>query len=265
MTQRRTKANEIAMQKAAARQRSTLTRGSFLQAQGPGVVEVALPMLGHTAMMRRVDVLALVRSGSVSEPIQARVTELVKNAGVTDEMVSPAAIDETIEMAAALTRSCIVVPPAAYLEGSIDAAQISHAQARELKPLFVGPDEEPDADQVVLDWITPEEDDDPEVDVDAELARGRLHYRDLTHVATCAYLYGPGGLGRVFRGQGEALATVEPVADGQGPAKPADGDRLPVGGARPRRGGGGAGSARPGRVRGGARPAARGKQGAHVE
>lgn len=219
---------------AAARARTTLTRGVFLSSQGPGVIAVGLPMLGTTALMRRVDLLQLAKTDEWPEPLTAALSSLLRKTSATVDAVKPDDAEATIRMAGAIAKACIVVPPPEYLSGAVKvhpsgAVDIDAASARRLKPLFV--DEDPDEDQVILDVVSPDEADAEHFDWDGAVAHGRMHYRDLMEIATIAYFYGPGGLGRLFRGPDQALEAVADVAKDEARAKRAARDRLPVGGA----------------------------------
>lgn len=171
-----------------------LNREAFLRSQGPPVVEIVLPMMGLTALMRRVDLFAMAKSGIWPTPITNMLLKSIRKGGVDDEMLDETNLTDTLDTAAAITKMAIVVPPPEYLEGKIELADID---ADSLKPFFV--DSDPDEDQVILDWVTPDEDASDEVDTEAEMAHGRLHWRDVAQVLTFAYMYGPGGLGKIFR------------------------------------------------------------------
>lgn len=175
-----------------SRRDMVLGRDTFLRSQGPKVVEVTLPMLGLTALMRRVDMLALAQSGEFPQPITGRLLTAIRQGGVTTESLDDDNIVDTMKTAEAVARACIIVPPDEYLDGTIGVDEIDPTN---LLPLFVEPGVEPLPGQVALDYVSPDEDpsgDNPEA--------GRLHWRDLAQILSYAYLYGGGGLGRTFRG-----------------------------------------------------------------
>lgn len=303
--QKRSKSpGEAALARAFAEQRRTvLTRDTFLKSQGPPAIPLVLPNLDLVVLMRRVDLFELARQGGEHWPLRSAVLGMIRDGGLTDPMLAGDRLAETLDIAAAVARATIVVPPAEFIlaleaddaayEADLEAWQeefgspwqdeimvalAAKDQARvakilerlpsrrsehvdevlptlevaTLKPLFVDLGEEPDDDQVVLRWVAPDADPDDE---DLALASGAMHWADLIVILRAAHRYGPGALGRRFRGDEPATPALAPLLDlagGGTPAERADGAPVPVGGDGPGRGRGGARRARQGRVREGA-------------
>lgn len=186
------------------------TRANLLTGQGPVVVELPrLPMAGLQLLMRRVDLLSLAASGRWPQPISARVAKIVAE-GVGGQAGRAVQSDDAAadlvrlqEAAAAIARASIIVPPDEFLDGEIDAEDITREMCR---PLFVTPGEAPDGDQLIL--VPTIGDGGIEGDV------CYLHPTDLNQLATLAYLFGAGAL-RFFRlaGGGVPGAAVEPVGE----------------------------------------------------
>ncbi|MCB9177232.1 MAG: hypothetical protein H6648_08735 [Caldilineae bacterium] len=189
--------------KADQRQRQMLRKGEFLRSQGAPVVLTQLPFNGLTVMIRRVDLVVLASSGSWPEPISSRVAQMVRLTPGAEEHYATAELErQSLAACAAVAKACVVVPPEAFMAGEIDEAQID---LRTLKPFFV--DEDPDEDQVILRVL------EGELLPAGEAAdAGALHHRDLVHIMTTAYLLGPGGLGKFFRGQDSAVAQLADLA-----------------------------------------------------
>lgn len=223
-TSRTSKVAAAAAKERAAKveaRKGTLSRDVFLRSQGPKVVEIHLPVWDCPVLMKRVDLLQLARTGRYSEPITAAVIGIIQHGGLslTDRAgnVLYNALDAehimgTLDASAAVAMACIVVPPAEYLSGEIAAGDID---PRTCKPLFVAPGEDPDDDQVVLDWITPAEQEAEGYDEAAELAHGRMHPKDLAHIFAEAHRLGPGALGATFRKAANAVEALDNVADVQ--------------------------------------------------
>jgi len=233
--------SEAALREAFAKpKRTILTRDVFLKSQGPRVVEIDLPNMGATVLMRRIDLLELARRGGDHWPLRSAVLKMIQTGGLTNDLTEGEALAETLDIAAAVALACIVVPPAAYLEAAADdhlaeadaraarEAALLNVKASELRPFFVAAGEEPDEDQVVLRWAAP----DAEVDGSSEEAPDRLrddgpgdagyiHWADLIVILRMAHLFGPGALGRRFRGEApeaDALAALLALAGAGGPA-----------------------------------------------
>ena len=163
MAKKRAKNSKAALERAERRQQTMLTRGNFLRSQGNRVVPIELPMIGLTALMKRVDLLSLVRSGSWPEPISARVADMLRDGpydkgekrevvtvNQAGEVVSTKKVEDhglfeadelprTMEASIAIAKACIVVPPKEFQDGRVDVEQL---QPRDCKPFFA--DEDPD-------------------------------------------------------------------------------------------------------------------------
>lgn len=228
-----------ALQAAFAQpKRSVLTRDVFLKSQGPKVVEIDLPNMGTMALMRRVDLLELARRGGEHWPLRSVVLKMIQKGGVDGDMTEGEALAETLDIAAAVALATIVVPPAEYLAAS-SAEYVSEADARAareaalltvrpsaLRPFFVADGEEPDDDQVVLRWFVPDESGEP-ADLDTlalmegqdDGGAGWVHWADLIVILRMAHQFGPGALGRRFRGEepeADALAALLALAGSRG-------------------------------------------------
>lgn len=219
--------------------RTVLTRDIFLRSQGPKVVEIDLPNMGCTALMRRIDLLELARRGGEHWPLRSAVLKMIQKGGMDSELTEGEALAETLDIAAAVALATIVLPPAEYLaaiEGEYpteaDAraareAALLHVRASELRPFFVADGEEPSDDQVVLRWFVPDESGEPAgADAAALLdgedvdGAGYIHWADLIVILRMAHQFGPGALGRRFRGEGpeaDALAALLALAGTGGP------------------------------------------------
>lgn len=217
--------------------RAVLTRDTFLRSQGPSVVEIDLPNMGCTALMRRLDLLELARRGGEHWPLRSAVLKMIQKGGLDDEATTGEALAETLDVAAAVALTAIVAPPAAYLEAAAAEYQ-TEAEAKEareaslqglragsLKPFFVAEGEEPGEGQVVLRWFVPTEDDEPAEGSEAEPAEdagdaGHIHWADLIVILRMAHQFGPGALGRRFRREepeADALAALLALAGAGGP------------------------------------------------
>lgn len=224
-----------ALQEAFARpHRTVLTRDVFLKSQGPKVVEIDLPNMGTTALMRRVDLLELARRGGEHWPLRSAVLKMIQRGGVDGDMTEGEALAETLDIAAAVALATIVVPPAEYL-AACSGENGSEADARaareaallairpsSLKPFFVAVGEEPDDDQVVLRWFVPDESGEPADSDTQALMEGQddsdagwVHWADLIVILRMAHQFGPGALGRRFRGEqpeADAMAALLALA-----------------------------------------------------
>lgn len=210
--------------------RTVLTRDVFLLSQGPKVVEISLPNMGCTALMRRIDLLELARRGGEHWPLRSSVLKMIQKGGLPDDLTTGEALAETLDVAAAVALATIVVPPTEYLDavGKDHASDADAQAAREaallkvrssdLRPFFVAEGEEPEEDQAVLRWFVPNEAGEPE---DAEVAalveggEGYIHWADLIVILKMAHRFGPGALGRRFRGEepeADALAALLALA-----------------------------------------------------
>lgn len=222
-----------ALQEAFLKPRRTiLTRDVFLRSQGPKVVEIELPNMGAFALMRRVDLLELARRGGDHWPLRSAVLRMIQKGGIQPEMTEGEALAETLDIAAAVALATIVVPPAEYTAAASadygteeeataarEAALLS-VRAADLRPFFVAEGQEPDDDQAVLRWFSP----DAEPEQEDEPTRGEplddsgwMHWADLIVVLRMAHRFGPGALGRRFRGdepEADALAALLELASG---------------------------------------------------
>lgn len=108
-----TKRASGAVQKnAAGQQRESLfaSRSRLLARIGPPVFEAAAPKAGAVFLMRRYDLMALVRRGHWPKPITSQVSKLVM-----EGVKTPSAGDETdrfTDMCHALVVASAIVPPA---------------------------------------------------------------------------------------------------------------------------------------------------------
>lgn len=227
-----------ALQEAFARpKRAVLTRDTFLRSQGPCVVEIDLPNMGCMALMRRLDLLEMARRGGEHWPLRSAVLKMIQKGGVGDDLTAGEALAETLDIAAAVALAAIVAPPQAYLDAAA-AEYPTEAEAKEareaslrtlragdLRPFFVAEGEEPGEGQAVLRWFVPNEAGEPE---DAEIAalvegsegEGYIHWADLIVILRMAHKFGPGALGRRFRGEApeaDALAALLALASTGGP------------------------------------------------
>jgi hypothetical protein len=228
-----------ALQEAFLKPRRTvLTRDVFLRSQGPKVVEIDLPNMGATVLMRRIDLLELARRGGEHWPLRSAVLKMIQAGGLTNDLTEGEALADTLDIAAAVALACIVVPPAAYLEAAAgdhlaeaDAlaareAALLGVKASELRPFFVAEGEEPDEDQVVLRWADPDAEGDGSSEEGPDLLRddepgdaGYVHWADLIVILRMAHQFGPGALGRRFRGEApeaDALAALLALAGAGG-------------------------------------------------
>ncbi len=243
---------EIALARSfAAQRRAILTRDVFLRSQGPGVVEVDLPNLGATVLMRRVSLLDLARRGADYYPFRSAVLGMVQEGRLTDAQTEGDGLEATLDLAARVALDTIVVPPPEYIEAAaaddaeheallapwqaeIEAAVAAGDQARiqslvlsrperptthtaaalaaldpdTLTAFFVEEGEEPGPDQVVLSWALP--DDDGRITGEPGRADG-IHPADLIVILREAHRYGPGAMGRRFRGDIDPAAALAPV------------------------------------------------------
>ncbi len=212
--------------------RTVLTRDVFLKSQGPKVVEIDLPNMGCTALMRRIDLLELARRGGEHWPLRGAVLKMIQKGGLDSEHTEGEALAETLDIAAAVALATIVVAPAEYLASSsgehpteADAraareAALLHVRACELRPFFVAEGEEPSEDQAILRWFVPDESGEPAgadaaVLLEGDDDGGYIHWADLIVILRMAHQFGPGALGRRFRGeepQADALAALLALA-----------------------------------------------------
>lgn len=228
--------------RAAARQyRTTLTRDTFLRSQGPAVIEVELPNIGSRALMRRIDLLELAKRGGEHWPFRLQVLSMIQTGKISNEMMVAEGLAKSLELAEAVALACIVVPPPEYIaaadeeheteeqEREAREAVLASLKPSDLRPLFVAQGEEPDEDQVVLRWFSPDDEDaaGPEnADLSAvgfplESAEeaGYMHWADLIAILRAAHRNGPGALGRRFRGEPPAedpLGALLELASRQG-------------------------------------------------
>lgn len=224
-----------ALQEAFMKPRRTvLTRDVFLRSQGPKVIEIELANMGAFALMRRIDLLELARRGGEHWPLRGAVLRMIQKGGIQSEMTEGEAMADTLDIAAAVAMATIVVPPAEYVaaasaeyDSELEAAAAREAALQsiresDLKPFFVAEGEEPDEDQAVLRWFAPDafgEDagagEMPVTGV-AEDA-GWVHWADLIVILRMAHQFGPGALGRRFRGdepEADALDALLSLASG---------------------------------------------------
>ncbi len=256
---------EIALARSfAAQRRAILTRDVFLRSQGPGVVEVDLPNLGATVLMRRVSLLDLARRGADYYPFRSAVLGMIQEGRLTDAQTEGDGLEATLDLAARVALDTIVVPPPEYIEAAAaddaeheallapwqaefeeavaagDQARIqalvlsrperptTHTAAAlaaldpdTLTAFFVEEGEEPGPGQVVLSWSLP--DDDGRLrELDGVSRADGLHAADLIVILREAHRYGPGAMGRRFRGDidpAQALAPVLHAPNGRAKAK----------------------------------------------
>lgn len=110
---------EDALARAFAEQRRTvLTRDVFLKSKGPPVVEVELPNLGATVLMRRVDLLGLARRGADYAPFRSQVYSIIREGGLKDPHMEGDGLADTLDLAERVALDTIVVPPADYIEAA---------------------------------------------------------------------------------------------------------------------------------------------------
>lgn len=108
---------EAALARAFAEQRRTvLTRDVFLKSKGPPVVEVDLPNLGATVLMRRVDLLGLARRGADYSPFRSQVYSIIRDGGLKDPHMEGEGLADTLDLAERVALDTIVVAPEAYVE-----------------------------------------------------------------------------------------------------------------------------------------------------
>lgn len=254
---------EIALARSfAAQRRAILTRDVFLRSQGPGVVEVDLPNLGATVLMRRVSLLDLARRGADYYPFRSAVLSMIQEGRLTDAQTEGDGLEATLDLAARVALDTIVVPPPEYIEAAekddaehetllapwqaeLEESVAAGDQARiqslvlsrperptthtaaalaaldpdTLTAFFVEEGEEPGPDQVVLSWALP--DDDGRITGEPGRADG-IHPADLIVILREAHRYGPGAMGRRFRGDidsAQALAPVLHASNGRAKAK----------------------------------------------
>lgn len=254
---------EVALARSfAAQRRAILTRDVFLRSQGPGVVEVDLPNLGATVLMRRVSLLDLARRGADYYPFRSAVLGMIQEGRLTDAQTEGDGLEATLDLAARVALDTIVVPPPEYIEAAaaddaehetllapwqaeLEEAVAAGDQARiqslvlsrperptthtaaaiaaldpdTLTAFFVEEGEEPGPDQVVLSWALP--DDDGRITGEPGRADG-IHPADLIVILREAHRYGPGAMGRRFRGDidsAQALAPVLHASNGRAKAK----------------------------------------------
>lgn len=224
-----------ALQEAFLKPRRTvLTRDVFLRSQGPKVVEIELPNMGALALMRRVDLLELARRGGDHWPLRSAVLRMIQKGGIQPEMTEGEALAETLDIAAAVALATIVVPPAEYIaaagaEYSTEAeataareAALLSVRAADLRPFFVAEGQEPDDDQAVLRWSSPDAEPDTEdgqPQAESYDDAGWVHWADLIVILRMAHRFGPGALGRRFRGdepEADALAALLALASDGG-------------------------------------------------
>lgn len=203
--------SEAALREAFAKPvRTVLTRDMFLRSSGARVVEVDLQHLGCAVLMRRVILLSLIREGGEHWPLKGRLLSIIERGGVKTDMLKGDQVEETLALANAVAKSTIVVPPSQFVEvvGHEFADQAETQEARkaallavredDLRPLFV--DEDPDEDQIQLE----------------EGGLVPLHPEDLVTILSAAHAFGPGALGRRFRGeqgvQAGALGALQDLA-----------------------------------------------------
>lgn len=183
---------------AEQRKQFAATKANFLRSQGPPVTKVILDDIQLIFLVRRLDLLALARQSAVDipQPITAMVRRLVMARGQpSDDMVSDEHIEELMGACALIARAAVIVPPAEWLSGEIDEADITVEMC---KPLFA--EEDPDEDQVVLRVIGQDEADAMSDDDRRDAAgSGFLSPSDLMFMAASIYKAGPGGLGGGFR------------------------------------------------------------------
>lgn len=243
---------EVALARSfAAQRRAILTRDVFLKSQGPGVVEVDLPNMGVTVLMRRLSLLDMARRGTDYYPFRQSILSMIQEGRLTDAQTSGDELEATLNLAARVALDTIVIPPPEYIEAAslddadhedllapwqveLEEALASGDQARvqalmlsrperpathaadslaaidpdALTPLFVEEGEEPGPDQVVLSWALP--DDDGRITGEPGRADG-IHPADLITILREAHRYGPGSMGRRFRGDIDPAAALAPV------------------------------------------------------
>lgn len=225
-----------ALQEAFLKPRRTvLTRDVFLRSQGPKVVEIELPNMGAFALMRRIDLLELARRGGDHWPLRGAVLRMIQKGGIQAEMTDGEALAETLDIAAAVALATIVVPPPEYVAAASaeygteqeataarDAALAAVREA-DLRPFFVPEGQEPDDDQAVLRWFSPDAEDEGDGDVSGASIDdfGWVHWADLIVILRMAHRFGPGALGRRFRGdepEADAMAALLALAGAGGAA-----------------------------------------------
>lgn len=226
----------------------TYATGELLSdAQGPLVDEVDLRVSGLTFLIRRIDLMEFLNSGTWPQPVTAHV----RGSMIFGVERSFAASQDPAEYRRAMehiVRAAVIVPPAELVEGMITAAQVTRAQCR---PLFVSDGQEPEADQRILAspdsmWAARDEVAQLEQDLKAkgyaestaktkrralESARERLekmvvlHWEDVTVLAKEVLDRAPGAARRFRPRQADAVGSApEPQEDGQagGPAATAE-------------------------------------------
>ena len=91
------------------------------------------------------------------------------------------------------------------------APVLAAVRAADLRPLFVEPGEQPDEDQVVLRYALP--DDDGGYTDYASGEGGGIPPADLVSILKAAYDYGPGAMGRRFRGDEPEAPSLGALLD----------------------------------------------------
>lgn len=254
-TKREPTGAEAALASAFAVQRRTiLTRDVFLRSQGPKVIEVELPMMAVTVLMRRVNLLDLARRGVDYYPFRNAIYSMVRENKITDAQMAVDGFADTMDLAIRIALDTIVVPPPEYIEAAArddeeyepvlaawqaefeqaladsDAARIRELSLARperptthtasvltsldpsaLRPFFVEEGEEADDDQVVLRLALPDDDGRVGESSPAEGDADGVDPVDLVTILREVGRYGPGAMGRRFRGDEPSSPAVAPL------------------------------------------------------
>lgn len=144
-TKARTARREKEVQRSAASERY-LRRGRPGRLLGPLVKEFRLPRGQETLLVRRLDLASMAAAGVWGGTISQAVRKMI-----IDGPVAPYQADDKrfTEVAHAVARAAVIVPPPMLLDGTIGVNEIEQEHC---KPLFVATD--PDDDQYILKVLT---------------------------------------------------------------------------------------------------------------
>lgn len=141
---RRTEENRV---RAAIAQRYA-GRGSLGGGMGPLVATIVARNAGREFLIRRIDLIDLLRAGHWPKPITAAVRLwMVHGPNQVLRQSEGDAFETFYETAYALIKASIIAPPPELLDGTLLPEDITSEQC---KPLFVGENEKPDDDQLQL-------------------------------------------------------------------------------------------------------------------
>ena len=114
------------------------TAQSLREIQGPLVTAMQLPWCGEWFLFKRLDLAGAIKNRLWPEPITMAVRRLMttqpREWQAEDENVV-----ENLEMACAVARATIVIPPAELMDGTITEAEVTEDM---LRPMFVTGDPE---------------------------------------------------------------------------------------------------------------------------